>query len=132
MLKFKLGCYNLSRRAPGPRPPHPWTSAAAAATTTTVPPPAALPPPPTATTVVAPGRELAAAPPEGARGRCAAAGVEEAAVDPAVRPRAPSGIHAPVPPPGLRGEKGEGREGGGGGREEEERGRQRGPGEGEW
>ena len=64
-------------------------------------------------------------PPEGARGRCTAAGVEEAAVDPAVRPRARSGVHAPVPPSGLGGEGREGREGGGGGREEEERGRRR-------
>ena len=64
-------------------------------------------------------------PPEGARGRCTAAGVEEAAVDPAVRPRARSGVHAPVPPSGLGGEGREGREGGGGGGEEEERGRRR-------
>ena len=78
-------------------------------------------------------------PPEGAQGRCTAAGVEEAAVDPAVRPRARSGVHAPVPPSGLGGEGREGREGGSGGREEEERGRRRrlrereeaaGPGEG--
>ena len=69
-------------------------------------------------------------PPEGARGRCTAAGVEEAAVDPAVRPRARSGVHAPVPPSGLGGEGREGREGGGGGREEERGRRRRGPGEG--
>jgi len=51
-------------------------------------------------------------PPEGARGRCTAAGVEEAAVDPAVRP--------PQPRLGLEGREAaeagrRRREGGGGG-----------------